>query len=120
MVDLKRILCMTLALIFVTIAGFSSAAFANDVSKLLIIDVRTVEEWNGGHIEGALLIPYDQIDKNIGTVAKDKSKRIYLYCRSGRRSAIARETLSKMGYKDVVNLGTLEDAAKILKLKIVK
>jgi phage shock protein E len=120
MVDLKRILCVMLTLIFVTIAGFSSAAFANDASKLLIIDVRTVEEWNGGHIEGAILIPYDQIGKGISAVAKDKSQRIYVYCRSGRRSTIAGGTLVKMGYKDVVNLGTLEDAAKILKLKIVK
>jgi phage shock protein E len=118
MEGLKRILCMTLA--FITIAGFSTATFASDVSKPFIVDVRTLQEWNDGHIEGAVLIPYDQIDKSIGTIAKDKSKKIYVYCRSGRRSTIAGETLSKMGYKDVVNLGSLEDAARFLKLKIVK
>jgi phage shock protein E len=60
------------------------------------------------------------IGKRIGTVVKDKSKRIYLYCRSGRRSRIAKETLEKIGYKDVLNLGSLEDAAKTMKTKIVK
>ena len=52
--------------------------------------------------------------------AGDKSGRIYLYCRSGRRSQIAKGTLDKLGYKDVVNLGALEDAAKAMKLKIIK
>jgi phage shock protein E len=117
---LKKVICGTLILIFLTMAGFSSAVFADDNSGHFIIDVRTLQEWNDGHIEGAALIPYYQIDKSIGRVAKDKSKRIYLYCRSGRRSAIAGETLSRMGYKDVVNLGSLEDAARFLKLKIVK
>jgi len=54
------------------------------------------------------------------SVAQDKSKLIYVYCRSGRRSQIAKGTLEKMGYKDVRNLGSLEDAAKTMKLKIVK
>ena len=71
-------------------------------------------------MEGAILIPYDLIGKKIGTIAKDKSKRIYVYCRSGRRSQIAKEALEKLGYKDVVNLGSLEDAAKKMKRKIVK
>jgi phage shock protein E len=60
------------------------------------------------------------ISKRIGTVAKDKSRRIYVYCQSGRRSQIAKENLEKLRYKDVVNLGSLEDAAKMMKLKIVR
>jgi phage shock protein E len=86
----------------------------------LVIDVRTEAEWNSGHVEGAILIPYDVIGEKIGAVTKDKTKRIYVYCRSGRRSGIAKETLEKLGYKDVVNLGSYEDAAKALKRKIVK
>jgi len=96
------------------------SSFGADGVKPLIIDVRTEAEGNDGHIEGSILISYDLIGKRIGTVAKDKSKRIYVYCRSGRRSKIAKETLGKLGYKDVVNLGSLEDAAKTMKLKIVK
>jgi phage shock protein E len=71
-------------------------------------------------MEGAIQIPYDVIGEKIGTAAKDRSKRIYVYCRSGRRSQIAKETLEKLGYKDIVNLGSLEDAAKAMKRKIVK
>ena len=89
-------------------------------AKPLIIDVRTEAEWKGGHIKDAVLIPYEQIGEKIGAIAEDKSKRIYLYCRTGRRSKIAQETLNKLGYKDVINLKTLENAAETMKLKIVK
>jgi phage shock protein E len=102
------------------ILGMTSSSFGADGVKPLIIDVRTEAEWNDGHIEGAILIPYELIGERIGRVAKDKSMRIYVYCRSGRRSKIAKESLKKLGYKDVVNLGSLEDAAKTMKLKIVK
>ncbi|MBA4421852.1 MAG: MerR family transcriptional regulator [Syntrophus sp. (in: bacteria)] len=97
-----------------------SPSFSADIAKLLIIDVRTEAEWKSGHIEGAVLIPYEKIEEKIGTVAKDKSKRIYLYCRTGRRANIAKDSLDKLGYKDVINLKTLENAAEAMKLKIVK
>lgn len=97
-----------------------SSSFGAAGEKPLIIDVRTEVEWNDGHIEGAMLIPYEVIGDKIGTVAKDKSMRIYLYCRSSRRSQIAKEALEKLNYTDVVNLGSLEDAAKLMKWNIVK
>jgi phage shock protein E len=117
---MKKILYITLTVMLMMIAGLSSSSFADDATKPFVIDVRTQEEWNSGHIEGAILIPYEQIGKTIGTVIKEKTQRIYVYCRSGRRSAIAKDTLNKLGYKDVINLGSLEDAARVLKLKIVK
>jgi phage shock protein E len=104
----------------VVVLGIVSLSFGADDVKPLIIDVRTEAEWNAGHIEEAMLIPYDLIGAKIGASAKDKSSRIYVYCRSGRRSQIAKDTLEKLGYKDVVNLGSLEDAAKTMKRKIVK
>jgi phage shock protein E len=120
MSELNKILYVMLILMIIPIAGLSSSAFANDMNKPLIIDVRTAQEWDNGHIEGAVLIPYGPIGKGIGSVAKEKSQKIYVYCRTGRRSTIAKETLDKLGYKDVVNLGSLENAARILKLKIIK
>ena len=102
------------------VLGLAWSSFGADDIEPLIIDVRTEAEWNNGHIEGAILIPYELIGGKIGAVAKEKSRRIYVYCRSGRRSQIAKETLEKLGYKDVVNLGSLEDAAKKLRRKIVK
>jgi phage shock protein E len=114
---MKRRLC--LALIIIMIAGFALTTFGKDAAMPLVIDVRTVAEWNKGHVEGAVLIPYDQIGEKIGSVVKDKSKTIYVYCRTGRRTKIAKEALEKLGYKDIVDLGPLEDAAKIMKRKII-
>jgi phage shock protein E len=102
------------------VSGMASSFFGADAVKPLMIDVRTEAEWNKGHIEGAIIIPYDVIGEKLGTSAKDKSMRIYVYCRSGRRSKIAKGNLEKLDYKDVVNLGSLEDAAKMMKRKIVK
>jgi len=115
---MKKVL---IALIVVGLVfGMGSLSFSADMTKPLIIDVRTETEWKSGHLEGAVLIPYEQIGEKIGPVAKDKTKRIYLYCRTGRRSNIANETLDKLGYKDVINLKTLENAAEVMKLKTVK
>ena len=102
------------------VLGMASPSFCAGSVQPIVIDVRTVEEWNAGHLEGAILIPYEEIGAKIGSFAKNKSERIYVYCRTGRRAQIAKETLDKMGYKDVVNLGSLEDAAKALKIKIIK
>ena len=110
-------LCFILTIIM--IAGFAPTIFAKDAAKPIIIDVRTTQEYDKGHVEGALLIPYDQIGEKIGSVVKDKSKKIYLYCRSGRRTKIAKETIEKLGYKDIVDLGSMENAAKALNRKIL-
>jgi phage shock protein E len=109
-----------LALIFIIIAGFASMTFGNDQAQPVIIDVRTTLEWDFGHLDGAMLIPYGKVGERIEAVVPDKSQKIYVYCRTGHRAQIAKETLEKMGYKDVVNLGSLKDAANTLKLKIVK
>lgn len=79
-----------------------------------VIDVRTEAEWQAGHIEGAILIPYDQIKARIGTVTQDKSAPIALYCRSGRRSGIALQALKELGYVNVENLGSLQEARQKL------
>jgi|GEM_PF-6862097 len=79
-----------------------------------VIDVRTEGEWKAGHIQGAILIPYNQIMSRIGAVTKDKSAPIALYCRSGRRSGIALKALKELGYVNVENLGSLKEARKEL------
>lgn len=115
---MKRVLIWLMVAVTALTMAFPS--FGADESNPLIIDVRTKAEWNAGHIEGAILIPYESIGARIEAVTKDRSKRIYVYCRSGRRSKIAKESLEKLGYRDVVNLGSLEDAAKKMKRRIVK
>jgi len=88
--------------------------------RALVIDVRTEQEWREGHLDGALLIPHDRIEQEIAAVAPDKKTRIYLYCRSGRRTGLAFDVLKGAGYEDLVNLRTLENASRELNLPIVK
>jgi phage shock protein E len=74
----------------------------------LWIDVRTTDEFNAGHIEGAVHIPYDEIALRIREVTADKNAVIHLYCRSGNRSGIAQQTLRAMGFNHAVNEGAYE------------
>ncbi len=92
---------------------------AEEKEKMILIDNRTAEEYAAGHLQGAVLIPYTEIRERIAEVTTDKDAPIYLYCRSGRRSGIAKETLESMGFKKVTNLGSKEDAAEFLHFPIV-
>ena len=74
------------------------------------IDVRTVEEFNSGHVSAAVNIPYTEIAARIEEVTGDRDGAIYVYCRSGRRSGIARETLVAQGFTNVTNIGGLQEA----------
>lgn len=75
----------------------------------LLIDNRTEAEFNEGHLNNALLIPYDVIAEKITAVTADKTKEIVLYCRSGGRSGKALQTLKELGYQNVLNAGGYED-----------
>ena len=77
----------------------------NAQENFVLLDVRTQEEFDAGHIAGAILLPYDEIALKAVTVLPDKEKEIVLYCRSGRRSAIAKKALVELGYKDVEDFG---------------
>jgi phage shock protein E len=78
-------------------------------AKEFWIDVRTSEEFNAGHLKAAAHIPYEEIAARISEVTQDKNDVIRLYCRSGRRSGVAMETLQSMGFKNAVNEGGYED-----------
>ena len=88
----------------------------SDLEKLMkekeyiIVDVRTKDEYDESHISGAINIPYDQMDENL---TLDKEKNIFVYCKSGRRSQIAYETLKELGY-------TVYDLGAFSKLKLPK
>ena len=93
--------------ILMFLLAFSTFAWSNDI---LWIDVRTAEEYSQWHVPGAVNIPYEEIAGRIGEVTLDKNALIYLYCRSGRRSGIALDTLSEAGFTNAFNIGGLEDA----------
>ena len=77
----------------------------NAQENFVLLDVRTQEEFDAGHIASAILLPYDEINLKAATVLPEKEKEIVLYCRSGRRSAIAKKALVELGYKDVEDFG---------------
>ena len=73
-------------------------------NEYIILDVRTKEEYNEGHIVDSVNIPYDIINKD---TKLDKEKIVFVYCKSGNRSKIAYENLTDLGY-EVYDLGAFE------------
>ncbi|MDD4047080.1 MAG: rhodanese-like domain-containing protein [Tissierellia bacterium] len=72
---------------------------------VIILDVRTQEEYNEGHIENSVLLPVNDISAKAEEILTDKDAKILVYCRSGNRSATASKQLIKMGYTNVYDFG---------------
>ena len=106
------VLALLVAVLAVAAAP-ASAQSDTEVSKPLIVDVRTPYEFKQAHFPGALNIPLDQVDKRIGEFG-EKTQPIVVYCRSGRRSGLAKKVLDEAGYKTVVNGGGLDAMLKRL------
>lgn len=75
----------------------------------IILDVRTLEEYNQGHIPNAICIPNETIDENVVNKLPDKNQLILIYCRSGNRSKQAAEKLKKLGYTNLIEFGGIID-----------
>ena len=75
----------------------------------IILDVRTQEEFDESHIEGAILIPDYEITNKAESVLKDKDQLILVYCRSGRRSKLAADKLVTLGYTNIKEFGGIID-----------
>ena len=106
---MKKIILIIIA---VLLCGCSSQFLnenqLNEIIKkdnYLIIDVRTEEEYNDLHVKDSINIPYDEINKNSEI---PKNKIILVYCRSGKRSNMAYQTLSSLGY-EVYDLGSIDN-----------
>jgi phage shock protein E len=77
-----------------------------DIEKgIVLLDVRTVAEYTEKHIPGSLLIPVEDIKTQATEKLKDRNAAIFVYCRSGNRSAVAAQALANMSYTNVYNLG---------------
>ena len=70
----------------------------------VVVDVREQDEWDEGHIPGAVHIPRGHLESRIERAAPDPSRRVLLYCSAGNRSAFAAKTLEEMGFEDVASL----------------
>lgn len=83
------------------------AALEATGSAVILLDVRTAEEFKEGRIPSAVLAPYDALSASFAE--PDKNRPIVVYCRSGRRSAIAAETLAGMGYTNLADFGSIDN-----------
>ena len=66
----------------------------------LVLDVRTEAEYRDGHVPGAVHIPYDELPRRLAEIGNDTSQPIVVYCRTGRRAAVAQKTLVQAGFSD--------------------
>jgi phage shock protein E len=73
-------------------------------SRLVVLDVRTPAEFAAGHVPGARNISHDQLSARLGELADAKHQDVVLYCRSGRRSQIAAQTLREGGFTRLLQL----------------
>ena len=75
----------------------------------IIVDVRRQDEYDSGHIPGAILIPNESIETEPPEELPDKEQIILIYCRSGRRSKEAAQKLADMGYTNIYEFGGIID-----------
>ena len=105
------VLAVAGALFFLLGAG--GPTISSDEAKALVkqgallLDVRTPAEFSGGHVEGAVNIPVQELDAKLASVPAKKDQPIVVYCHSGRRSASAKQMLEKAGFTKVSDLGAM-------------
>lgn len=104
MKKLFLLFCLTLISIFAT------AAMAKDY----FIDVRSTQEYEEDHIPNHLHIVHTDIIAGVKNNKISTDDHIFLYCRSGKRASVARESLNNAGYNNVDNLGGINDARRFL------
>lgn len=120
---MKKLLIITLCIFLLSGCGEAENTDSSDSSVnymeakekiinegAILLDVRTKEEYNEKHIDGASLLPLDKIDiDSISQIVSEKDTPIIVYCRSGNRSQQAREKLIALGYSKVYDLGAMSN-----------
>ena len=80
------------------------ALIAKKDPDLVVLDVRTAAEYAAGHVPGARNVSHDQLAGSLGELASLKDKQVVLYCRSGRRTLLAEQTLRAAGFSRLLHL----------------
>lgn len=94
---------------YVEITAEDAKKIMDSGEDFVILDVREQDEFDAGHIPGAILIPYTKIENKSEEMLPDKDTQILVYCRSGRRSKIAAQSLASLGYTNVKEFGGIMD-----------
>ena len=95
--------------VYVNITAEEAKQIMDSEEGYIILDVRTQEEYDQGHIPGATQISHEEIAEKAEEVLTDKNQLILVYCRSGRRSKIAAEALAELGYTNIKEFGGIID-----------
>ena len=95
--------------VYVNITAQEAKEIMDREEGYVILDTRAQEEYDEGHIPGAILIPHDEILQKAESLLTDKDQLILVYCRSGRRSKLAAEDLQKLGYTNIKEFGGIID-----------
>ena len=122
---MKKLIFLFLALMMLTACGQATennreAVYMNITAEeakqimdteegYLILDTRAQEEYDEGHIPGAIVIPHDEIADRAEEELPQKDQLLLVYCRSGRRSKIAAEALVELGYTNIKEFGGIID-----------
>ena len=95
--------------VYVNITAEEAKQIMDSEEGYIILDVRTQEEYDLGHIPGAIMISHEEIAEKAEGVLTDKDQMILVYCRRGRRSKIAAEALVELGYTNIKEFGGIID-----------
>lgn len=87
----------------------TSAAEPDATNEVIVVDVRSKEEWDSGHVETAIHIPHTEIADRIAEISDNKDAKIVTYCAVGGRAGKAKEALEALGFTNVENGGGYDD-----------
>ncbi len=99
-------------------AGASAADLL--AAGAVLIDVRGGAEFAAGHLEGALSLPLDRIQRDLAAAVPDRNRPLVLYCRSGARSGRACDIVVQMGWRNAINAGGMGALSKALGRPLVE
>ena len=95
--------------VYMNITAEEAKQIMDSEEGYIILDVRTQEEYDEGHVPGAIVISHEEITEKAEDVLTDKEQLILVYCRSGRRSKLAAEALVELGYTNIKEFGGIID-----------
>ena len=95
--------------VYMNITAEEAKKIMDSEEGYIILDTRTQEEYDEGHIPGAIVISHDEIEERAEQLLPDKEQLLLVYCRSGRRSKLAAEALVKLGYTNIKEFGGIID-----------